>query len=56
MTKFKLATDKLIFVGGVLTELKAGEHETKDKQEIEALKGAVGVEEVKSRAPSKDKD
>ena len=50
MAKFKLATDKTIIVSGVLTTIKAGEHETKDKDIIEKLRNAINVEEVKSRS------
>lgn len=50
MSKFKLAVDKQFFVDGVLVSLKAGEHETTDKELIEKLKNAKNVTEVKAAA------
>lgn len=50
MAKFNLSTDKAFFIGGVFKSFKAGEYETTDKGELEALKSAKGVEEVKAKA------
>ena len=55
MAKFNLSSDKQLFVAGGIKSLKAGEVETEDKALIEALQNAVGVEEVKGKAPSKSK-
>jgi hypothetical protein len=49
LPKFNLATDKTLFVSGVLVTLKAGEYETKDDDLAERLRKAKGVEEVKTR-------
>lgn len=50
MAKFKLSTDKTVFVRGGLKSLKAGEVDTDDKELIEALSKAKGVEEVKAKS------
>ena len=55
MAKFNLSTDKQLFVRGVITSFKAGEHETTDKGLILALQGAHGVTELKTKSASKDK-
>lgn len=51
MAKFNLSTDKMIIVGGVLTTIKAGEHEITNKEIAEKLSKATGVTEVKPKAP-----
>lgn len=56
MQKFKLAVDKVIFVNGVLTKLKAGGHETKDEALIKALTGAKNVELVEQKKPREAKE
>ena len=55
MAKFKLSSDKQLFVAGGIVSLKAGEVETDDKQLIAALSKAKGVEEVKAKSPPKQK-
>lgn len=50
MAKFNLSTGKNFFIGGVLKSFQVGEYETTDKAELEALKNAKGVQEIKAKA------
>lgn len=46
----------MIFAGGKVITFTKGEYETTDKTEIEAIKKAKSVEEVKVKAQSKKAD
>lgn len=53
--KFSVTANTAVFVNGKIKTVKAGEIDTTDKDLIEALEGAKGVEKLESKPKQKIK-